>query len=170
MPDRVKTALFDVLGSFYGCPGALPPIRVMDAFAGSGSMGLEALSRGVSKCWFIERHPAALTALRANIEALCAGAQSVLLVRDGWTQVTEAPDGRPLDLIFLDPPYRDSQDVSETGRVRSCLKTLGRVADRRPIVVLHHEAKVRYALPPNDVWRIADHRISGSNGLTIFES
>lgn len=82
------------LGSFTG-------LRVADLFAGSGALGLEALSRGAAHCLFVERDKAALLALRANIAALDASnaevrAQSVELL---------GPLPEPLDLVMMDPPY-----------------------------------------------------------------
>src|SRR3989304_6946937 len=76
MPDRVKQAIFDMLGSRYDDPGALPPLLVADVFAGGGSMGLEALSRGAAFCSFFERDRQALEALCSNIESLGAGQES----------------------------------------------------------------------------------------------
>lgn len=75
-------------------------VTVLDAFAGTGALGLEALSRGAAACTFIERDRAALDALRANIAA-CRGAVAQVLAAD----VLHPPPGRPCDLLFLDPPY-----------------------------------------------------------------
>lgn len=78
--------------------GRLDGIRVLDAFAGTGALGLEALSRGAEAAWFIERDRAALTALRSNVTA--CGAGSVLAA-----DVLRPPPGTPCGLVFLDPPY-----------------------------------------------------------------
>lgn len=97
--DRTREALFSMLvsrlGSFEG-------LAVADLFAGSGALGLEALSRGAATCLFVEQDRAALDTLRANIAALGAGtaaevrASSVLAL---------GPVRAPLDLILMDPPY-----------------------------------------------------------------
>jgi 16S rRNA (guanine966-N2)-methyltransferase len=87
--------LMSRLGSFEG-------LAVGDFFAGSGALGLEALSRGAAQCLFVEQDPAALRALRANIAALRAqpkcDVRAVSALRVG-------PAKSPLDLLLMDPPY-----------------------------------------------------------------
>lgn len=78
--------------------GRLDGVRVLDAFAGTGALGLEALSRGAGAAWFIERDRAALSALRTNVAACGSG---TVLAAD----VLLAPTGTPCGLVFLDPPY-----------------------------------------------------------------
>lgn len=96
--DRTREALFSMLTSRVGDFAAL---RVADLFAGSGALGLEALSRGAASCVFVEQDGSALDALRANIAALGATgaevrAQSVMAL---------GPAPSPCDLLLLDPPY-----------------------------------------------------------------
>ena len=97
--DRVRETLFSMLlsrlGSFEG-------LAVADLFAGSGALGLEALSRGAATCLFAEQDPAAIRALRANIAALRA--QDQCDVRAG-SVLALGPLKAPLDLVLLDPPY-----------------------------------------------------------------
>ena len=83
------------LGSFHG-------LAVVDLFAGSGALGIEALSRGAASCLFVEHEPAALDAIRANITALDARTRSE--VRRG-SVLELGPAKTPHDLILLDPPY-----------------------------------------------------------------
>lgn len=168
MPDRVKEAVFDILGTYYGCPGALPPLRVADVFAGSGSMGLEALSRGAAWCCFFERNRGALGALRRNIEALGARGAATIVTHDAWRHAVLAADGRPFDLVLLDPPYRDSEDASEDGIVRRYLGRVGELDENRPLIVLHHQATVRFEAGATDLWRIVDQRSFGTNTVTFF--
>lgn len=168
MPDRVKAALFSMLGSYYDEPGLLPPLRVADVFAGSGSLGLEALSRGAAMCWFYERDPKALAALRTNQQSLGADDRSAIVIRDGWSAAIRAPDLQPFDLILLDPPYRDSTDVSEGGAVRQYLDQLSQEEDNRPVLVLHHSAKVHFTLPDSAPWRVSNERRFGSQAITWF--
>lgn len=97
--DRTRETLFAMLTSRLG---DFEGLHVADLFAGSGALGLEALSRGAASCLFVEQDRAAIDTIRANIAAL--GAQSVARVETGSaTQLRAAP--RPLDLILLDPPY-----------------------------------------------------------------
>jgi 16S rRNA (guanine(966)-N(2))-methyltransferase RsmD len=168
VPDRVKQTVFDILGSRFGTPGALPPLRVADVFAGSGSMGLEALSRGAQSCCFYERDREVLAVLRRNVETLRAGAVSTIIVRDAWRAAARDPNGRAFDLIFLDPPYRDSEDVSPIGEVSRFLHRLAEDADNRPLVILHHFSKVRFSLDADNPWSIGDERTIGSSAVTFF--
>jgi 16S rRNA (guanine966-N2)-methyltransferase len=95
--DRTREGLFSMLVSRLG---SFEDLRVADLFAGSGALGLEALSRGAAHCTFVETDRAALDALRANIEKVGAladvRAQSALAMG-------QAP--QPFDLILMDPPY-----------------------------------------------------------------
>ena len=102
--DRVRQAIFDVLEHRFGL-GAASPLRgavVLDAFCGSGAMGIEALSRGAAHCTFVERDRAAVEALRANISALGLAGKSTVVVADVWSW---PGIGRPCDLAIVDPPY-----------------------------------------------------------------
>jgi 16S rRNA (guanine966-N2)-methyltransferase len=96
--DRTREALFSMLASRLG---SFDGLAVADLFAGSGALGLEALSRGAASCLFVEQDRAALDALRANVASLGAAAadiraQSVLAL---------GPARQPLDLMMMDPPY-----------------------------------------------------------------
>lgn len=98
--DRTREALFSMLTSRLG---SFDGLAVADLFAGSGALGLEALSRGAATCVFVEQDRAAIDALRANIAKLGAKAdvraQSVMAL---------PPATAPLDLILMDPPYGTS--------------------------------------------------------------
>jgi 16S rRNA (guanine966-N2)-methyltransferase len=83
---------------------------VLDLFAGSGALGLEALSRGAQRATFVESAPAALTALRANLEALGAEAEVVRADAVRWLRGASR-DARQYDLVFLDPPYRRAAEL-----------------------------------------------------------
>ncbi len=168
MPDRVKAAVFSMLGAYYDCPGGLPPLLAADVFAGGGSMGLEALSRGARFCSMFERGPSALRALERNIKALDAATQTEIDRRDAWRVGTRTGDGQSFDLVFLDPPYRDSADTTEHGAVRQYLGRLATLNDGGGLVVLHHEAKQRFILDPGDAWRIIDERRFGSSAITLL--
>jgi 16S rRNA (guanine966-N2)-methyltransferase len=101
--DRVRQALFDML---WHAPWAgrerVEDARVLDAFAGTGALGLEALSRGAAAATFLETDRAALAALRANIAGCQEEARCRVLPADA-TRPPRAP--QPCDLVFLDPPY-----------------------------------------------------------------
>ncbi len=97
--DRTRETLFSMLVSRLG---SLEDLRVADLFAGSGALGLEALSRGAASCIFVEQDAPALRALRQNIAALRA--QPLCDVR-ATSVLALGPAKQPLDLILLDPPY-----------------------------------------------------------------
>lgn len=100
--DRVRQALFDILlHAPWGGRDWMAGATVLDAFAGSGALGLEALSRGAAHATFLERDAAALACLRANVAACRAGDRAVVLAADA----TRPPVGRACALVFLDPPY-----------------------------------------------------------------
>lgn len=93
--NRAREALFSMLTSRIG---SFDGLAVADLFAGSGSLGLEALSRGAAHCTFLETDPAALAAIKANVAKMGASAT----VRAG---TAENFHGGPFDLVFCDPPY-----------------------------------------------------------------
>lgn len=97
--EKVRQALFNILG-----PPA-PDTHVLDLFAGSGALGLEALSRGAASATFVERARPALVALRANIDALAVGDRVTIAPIDVTTFVAAPPPGPTWTWIFLDPPY-----------------------------------------------------------------
>jgi 16S rRNA (guanine966-N2)-methyltransferase len=101
--DRVREALFNVLA--HGAPAIdFEGLRVLDLFAGSGALGLEALSRGARYCLFIEDDSGARAAIRRNVEALGLTGVTKIWRRDA-TKLGPAGTVSPSDLIFCDPPY-----------------------------------------------------------------
>lgn len=97
--DRTRETLFNMLASR---TGSFNDLRVADLFAGSGALGLEALSRGAGHCLFVEQDRAALDAIKSNINTLGARARSE--VKSASVMALPANDA-PYDLILLDPPY-----------------------------------------------------------------
>lgn len=109
--DRAREGLFSMLASRVG---SFAELRVADLFAGTGALGLEALSRGAAHCLFVEKDRTALAVLEKNIAKLGAGPRS-----DVRTQPVEhaPPPPRPLDLAFLDPPYGSGLAQLAIGRL-----------------------------------------------------
>lgn len=103
--DRAREAMFNVLAHAEWAP-AIDGARVIDLFAGSGGLGLEAMSRGAAFCLFVETEAAARGAIRDNIDALQLFGHTRLHRRDA-TALGEKPSnlGAPFDIAFLDPPY-----------------------------------------------------------------
>ena len=124
--DRVREALFSALGDVSG-------LTALDLFAGSGALGIEALSRGAASAVFVERAAPALAALRANLDAL--GTTAVVHKGDARTFLRNASRaGRTYDLVFVDPPYRDAERLGDELDLGSVLAADGRLvteSDRR---------------------------------------
>lgn len=100
--DKVRQAIFNMIGSRLSLEG----IHVLDAFCGSGALGLEALSRGAESCIFIDKSPQSLSLAKQNV-ALCeAKEHSIFLKKDSIKLGDRHDTITPADLIFLDPPYR----------------------------------------------------------------
>jgi 16S rRNA (guanine966-N2)-methyltransferase len=103
--DRVREALFSILGPLDG-------ERVLDLFAGSGALGIEALSRGAGSVTFVERDARALKVVRDNLEGL--GLQARVVRREALAALRDARErADAYDLVFLDPPYGQAAALGE---------------------------------------------------------
>lgn len=98
--DRVKEAIFSILGDLEGA-------RVVDLCAGTGALGIEALSRGATAAQFIENDARALEALRKNLASLGLEDLAVVIPLPGKRAATKV--GGPVSLVFVDPPYREAE-------------------------------------------------------------
>jgi 16S rRNA (guanine966-N2)-methyltransferase len=97
---KVRESVFNILGE------AVLGVRVLDLFAGTGALGIEALSRGAQEAVFVEDHPGAVQVLRRNLEALGLGDRTTVWPLPGMAALKKlAGRGAPFDLAFLDPPY-----------------------------------------------------------------
>ena len=150
--DRVREALFNALA--HGRASVdLDGARVLDAFAGTGALGLEALSRGAAHATFIERHRPALALLHANLALLDAPA--TIIARDA----TKPGPGHPHDVLFMDPPY--GRGMGE--RALAALRGNGWLAPRAAVV--WEEAAL--PAPPDDAEPL-DVRRYGDTTITIL--
>jgi 16S rRNA (guanine966-N2)-methyltransferase len=159
--DRVRQALFNVLEhgaprvDFEGC-------RVLDLFAGSGALGIEALSRGAKFALFIEDSADARAAIRRNVEALNLTGVSKIFRRDA-TNLGPAQTLQPFDLIFCDPPY--GKGLGERA-LQSAVE--GGWATEGAIAVLEERAGLEIHLPA--AFEIIDIRDYGDTQILIGKS
>ncbi len=100
--DRLRGSIFNILAHGYGDP--VEGARVIDLFAGTGALGLEALSRGAAFCLLVEDGTEARSLIRANVETLGLGGVTRIFRRDA-TKLGTMPPQNPFALAFLDPPY-----------------------------------------------------------------
>ncbi len=117
--ERIRETLFNWLTPEISCS------RCLDLFAGTGALGLEALSRGAKSAVFVENSARAAKALQGSIEAL--GAENATLVRTDAVNFVRTYDGEPFDVVFLDPPFA-SDSVPELCRLLSESNALARRA------------------------------------------
>lgn len=156
MADRIKGALFSMLGSL-----GVEPSRVLDLYAGTGSVGIEALSRGATWADFVDQNAAACSVVRANLAST---------KYDAISRVHQMPvlsflarNEQPYDLVILDPPYADPAIVETLERVAS-----SRLVQSGAIVVIGHASTVTL---PDQLGRLdrLRHRCHGDSCLSIYD-
>lgn len=153
--DRVRETLFNVLlGGRYGDP--VDDARVLDLFAGTGALGLEALSRGAAHVTFVDDGRFAIKLVRENIAKLRRGDDCTVVSRNA----TKLPEGMPHDLVFLDPPYGKSLGQ----KALEAAVTGGWIA---PNALVVWEENAPQAAP--DGFTLLDHRRYGETHITFLE-
>jgi len=150
--DRARETLFALLGDLQG-------IRFLDLFAGSGAVGIEALSRGATGVCFVESASPALAALRTNLRTIDATAMTTVVARPLPGAVDRL--AVPFDIAFLDPPYAETALLGET------LARLIAAAVVAPagVVVVEHDARRAPTLPPGLI--LASTRRVGETAFTF---
>lgn len=156
--DRARQALFDVLAHAEWAP-ELEGARVIDLFAGSGGLGIEALSRGAAFCLFVETDEAARGAIRDNVEALHLFGETRVHRRDA-TDLGQRPAsaGPAFDLAFLDPPYRK-------GLGEQALLALADGGWLKPEALIVFERAADEPEPAIDGYVVVDSRTWGAAGV-----
>jgi 16S rRNA (guanine966-N2)-methyltransferase len=163
--DRVREALFGILGS----AGVLPGARVLDLYAGTGALGLEALSRGAARATLVESSRDALVALRANVASLGMSALAQVVAGDVRSHVTRLAHAGPFDLVMADPPWAlvDEPGPSSPRRVLASLAQSSGLADDA-LVVLEHAAR---SVPPEiEALTRGETRRYGDTALTFYKT
>lgn len=133
--DRVREALFNILSPY------VIDSRVLDLFAGSGAVGIEALSRGAVRAVFVEEHPAALKALRKNLDKTGMEEKAGIIPFDIETALKLLHKKKEMfDLVYLDPPYHQ-------GMIASTLEGLAKGETVSPRGLVIAEASSRESIP-----------------------
>lgn len=158
--DRVKESIFNIIGARLGTLAELPDVDVLDLFAGSGSFGIEALSRGTRSCLFVERNRAALQALRANIEELELPREAARIsAENAWRFRPTAPTADGFGLAFVDPPYREVEDALRTVEL---LETVAAALAGDGLLVFRHSIETGFDARGLHGLAIGDERAMGS--------
>ncbi len=157
--DRVRESLFSSLGSVDGC-------NVLDLFAGTGALGLEAYSRGAESVVFVERSKRVARALKKRIEAFgLEGESSIRVVETDARRAVarlSAGDAGPFDLAFIDPPYVEGRESEREPALEALFASSLLVPDATVVV----EGPTRHPLPPLPGVRVVDERRYGDTMLT----
>jgi len=141
--DRVRESLFQILGPLDG-------LKALDLYAGSGSLGIEALSRGAASAEFVEEDPRAAEVIRANLDAIGITAQ--VHRRDALAYLRAQPG--PFDLVFCDPPYALSERLGPE---------LSRLLPQSPLIVTESDKRSPLLLD----LPLADERTYGTTRIAI---
>lgn len=155
--DKVRESLFNIL------QGQIEGRSVLDLFAGSGALGLEALSRGAADAVFVDKSRQAAKVIRENIERLGYGSKTQVVCSD-WSLAMGTQsyyERNVFDLVFMDPPYR----MTNTGEMCGRMLERGILAGDALIVIEH-----ALATPPmpGGRFRITDTRRYGDTGITFL--
>ena len=148
-PDRLRETLFDVLAP------EVPESVFLDAYAGTGAVGIEALSRGARKALFLEKNRKAIDVIRSNIAALGLEARSQVI--HGSVRVYLA--AQPADIVFIDPPYDLASEY------RDVLEIAG--AGKAPLVVAQHDRRLQLE-PRYGALALARQIRQGDNVLSFY--
>ncbi|MEQ1769776.1 MAG: 16S rRNA (guanine(966)-N(2))-methyltransferase RsmD [Devosia sp.] len=156
--DRVRVSVFNILGSRLG--PSFDGLHVLDLFAGTGALGLEALSRGAATAVFVDTSAEARGLIRDHIEAFGAGGIAKLLRRDA-TALGDAGTMGPVDLVFLDPPYGKGLGEQALLSLRA-----GGWLQPTTLLVLEESAEIAVTLPEG--FALEDRREYGAAAIHIL--
>jgi 16S rRNA (guanine966-N2)-methyltransferase len=151
--DKLRETLFNVLAP------RIEGARVLDGFAGTGAVGIEALSRGAAHVTFVERDARAVALIRANLER-CGISDRYAIIRARFAGTAEPPSGGSFDIIFLDPPYGADE-------LLQAIEAAQPLVDHQTLLVVEH---ARRDLPPESLGTLARTRVltSGDSALAFY--
>ena len=155
-----KKSLFDILA------GRLPDARVLDLYCGTGTLGLEAISRGAERCFFADREKSVLERLRRNIETLQVPQRCVIWKGDVGRRLRDwlAEVDEPVDLAFVDPPYARTQRWDWDEAQRAIFTPIADSLTREGLVTLRLPSQVE---PPQKLGPLALRRTKRYGGMTV---
>lgn len=159
--DRVKEALFSSLVSRFG---SFDGLDVLDLFAGSGGLGIEALSRGAAKAVFVDSHPDSITLTKSNLLLTGLTDAATLVTMDAGKALQRfATEGKIYDIIFIDPPYKE---IELTQRVLNMLADHSLLS---PDGMAVFETESSFELTPPESFRMTSRKVYGDTALSFFE-
>ena len=154
--ERVRETLFNWLMLW------IPGKRCLDLYAGTGALGLEALSRGAASCLFVDKHPKALRQLADNIDTLDAGT-ATLLPGDALERLTDIDPGS-VDIVFLDPPF-------QAGSLGTVCRRVAESGILAPGAKVYVEAERAAGLPDLPAaWQVAKSARAGNVCYALVET
>jgi 16S rRNA (guanine966-N2)-methyltransferase len=161
--DRVRGAVFSILST------RVPNARVLDLFAGSGALALEALSRGARTALCLESSREACTLIRSNAEKAKLGAQMAVRQGDVFAWLKSSAARGSYDIVFADPPYRKRPEDSDFAAALLASPVLpGLLAEDGVFVLESHAGPGMLAIPPT--WRLLDQRTYGASRISFLQA
>ncbi|HSK10565.1 MAG TPA: 16S rRNA (guanine(966)-N(2))-methyltransferase RsmD [Vicinamibacterales bacterium] len=152
--DRLRETLFNIIAA------RVPAAHVLDGFAGTGAIGIEALSRGAERVVFVERDPRAARLIAENL-ARCGVENGYVIIRADLSRIATPGDARPFDLIVLDPPYDDEGVDAVVARAGAWLDAAG-------LLVLEHARRRPAPLVAGTLTRTRTVQ-SGDSALSFYQ-
>lgn len=151
--DKLRETLFNVLASH------IQGARVLDGYAGTGAVGIEALSRGAAHVTFVERDPRAAALIEANLRH-CGVTDRYAIIRAGFAGIERPPGTGPFDVIFLDPPYG-------AGELSAALDAAASLVGEGTLLVVEH---ARRDMAPESKSTLTRTRLitSGDSALAFY--
>jgi 16S rRNA (guanine(966)-N(2))-methyltransferase RsmD len=151
--DKLRETLFNVLAP------RIAGARVLDGYAGTGAVGIEALSRGASHVTFVERDPRAIALVKSNLER-CGISDRYAIIRARFAGTAQPPGGGPFDIIFLDPPYGRRELIE-------ALEAAAPLVEQQTLLVIEH---ARRDPAPESVGTLGRTRVltSGDSALSFY--
>jgi 16S rRNA (guanine(966)-N(2))-methyltransferase RsmD len=154
--DKVREAVFNIIA------GKVSGAKVLDLFAGTGAMGMEAISRGAQFCCFVDSGAEAIRIIRENVQLCAAHDRSRIIhgkVSSAITRLSSA--GELFDLIFMDPPYGK-------GLIEKTLQIIGPVANNETLVIAERHVKDEPPLVPVLMWEEKFNRRYGDTLISVY--